>query len=53
MALTIHGVKRQSWAQVHKDYKSIINGVKYVGVMDEHGATVSMPYSEAKKRNLI
>jgi len=51
--LTIHGTRRKAWAEIHKDYKSIIDGVKYVLAMDENGATVLMPYKAAKERNLI
>lgn len=50
---TIHGARRQRWHQIHDDYKSIIEGVKYVLVMDEQGATVSMPYKQARERKLI
>ena len=50
---TIHGGRRQRWYQVHDDYKSIINGVKYVLVMDESGATISIPYKEARERKLV
>jgi hypothetical protein len=51
--LTIHGTKRQAWADIHDDYKAVIAGVKYVLVMDEKGATVSMQFSEAKRKRLI
>ena len=51
--LTIHGTRRKAWAEIHKDYKNIIDGVKHVLVMDEDGATVLMPYRAAKERNLI
>lgn len=51
--LTIHGTRRKAWAEMHKDHKSTIDGVKYVLVMDEEGATVLMPYKAAKERNLI
>ncbi len=51
--LTIHGTKRQTWRTIHDDFKDIKNGVKYVLVMDEKGATVSMSYKEARKRKLI
>lgn len=50
---TIHGVQVRQWKDIHKDYKSTIKGVKYVLVMDENGATCSLPYSDAKKRRLI
>lgn len=50
---TVHGVKVQQWNDVHRDYKNTINGVQYVLVMDEKGATVSMKLKEAKKRSLI
>lgn len=50
---TIHGTPRQKWYQIHDDYKSIKDGVKYVLVMDEQGATVSMPYKQARERKLI
>lgn len=49
---TIHGGRRQAWYQIHNDYKSVIDGVKYVLVMDEKGATVSMPYKQARERKL-
>lgn len=51
--LNIHGVPVQQWADIHPDYKSIVDGVRYVLVMDEQGATVSMPLKEAKRRNLV
>lgn len=50
---TIHGVKRKAWADIHPDYKSIKDGIKYVLVMDENGATVSMPLKQARERKLI
>lgn len=50
---TIHGTRRQHWRQIHDDYKSIRDGVKYVLVMDEQGATVSMPYKQARERKLV
>lgn len=50
---TIHGTKSRSWNNIHKDYKSIINGTKYVVVMDKNGATVLMPYTTAKKERLV
>lgn len=50
---TINGGRRQRWHQIHDDYKSIIDGVKYVLVMGETGATVSMPYRQARERKLI
>ena len=53
MKKTIHGVRTQVWKDIHRDYKGIINGVKYVLAMDENGATISLPYSDAKKRNLV
>lgn len=51
--LTLHGLKTRDWPDIHQDHKSIKDGVKYVLVLDEHNATVSMPFDEAKKRNLI
>ena len=51
--LTIHGTRRKAWADIHKDYKSIIDGTEYVLTRDEEGATVLMPYKTAKERNLI
>lgn len=50
---TIHGVNRKTWSDIHPDHKNIIDGVKYVLVMDEKGATVSIPYKEARERKLI
>ena len=49
---TIHGARRQAWYQIHDDYKSVINGVKHVLVMDEQGATVLLPYRQARERKL-
>jgi hypothetical protein len=53
MQTTIYGAPRQTWANIHDDYKSVINGVKYVTTMDETGATVLMPYKQARERKLI
>ena len=53
MVRTIHGTKARSWADIHSNYKGIIGGVKYALVMDEHGATVLMPYKAAKLRRLV
>lgn len=50
---TIHGTKRQAWADIHDDYKATIGGVKFVVVMDEKGTTVSMQFSEARRKRLI
>lgn len=51
--LTIHGTKPRAWRDIHPDYKGIIDGVRYVLVLDENGATISLPYSDAKKRRLV
>lgn len=53
MRLTVHGIPVKKWSQVHKDYKNIIKGTKYVLVMDATGATTLMPWSLAKKERLI
>ena len=50
---TIHGGNRQKWYQIHDNYKSVIDGVKYAVVMNEQGVTVLMIYKTARERRLI
>ena len=38
----------KTWKDTHSDYKSIINGLKYVLILDKSGATVLKPLAIAE-----